>query len=194
MRLPRMPEMKPVGLVCTPKSLAPVEPKKEKWWNGSRLRNFAEALWGRGGTNAYPTNRNGAYYFSCSGHGGYVVPAKVLSPLEREAIDKYEKPQKVRAFYDKATGKFLGLFNPFLAGTRHLKIPSRYEYEEIAEDVYVFEEDCDWAILEKFTNIRADVGSTMSQAEREADIERSFKEWQIDYPAEQKAKAEKETK
>ena len=60
-----------------------------------QARPIAELMWGRGGTNAMKTNRRGAYYFSCSSHGGYLVCAKDLTDAERRSLDPYIKPETI---------------------------------------------------------------------------------------------------
>lgn len=140
--------------------------------NSSKARSFAETLWGRGGTNGYRTNRKGAYYYSCSGHGGYVVDAEALTPEERANIDVYVKAEKV--FYaDHANGKNYFLQNPFSVRRQryHIYPDTVTGYTQ----VYVFEEDCDWAVLEKFTDIRTE--GVVNPEARAAAVEPTFERW-----------------
>jgi len=121
----------------------------------AKARSFAETLWGRGGTTAYRTNRRGAYYFSCSGHGGYVVGGGVLTEAERAEIDKYVKPELTAVAIVNETGKIRFFHNP--VSTRR-RVSRWYPHTDTIFNeypIYFFEEDCDWSVLEKFTNIRA---------------------------------------
>jgi len=56
-------------------------------------RRIAEAMWGTGGTNATKTNRRGAYYYSCSAHGGYVVSGDCLTEEEKAKLHEYITPE-----------------------------------------------------------------------------------------------------
>lgn len=64
-------------------------------------RRIAESMWGRDGTTGYRTNRRGAYYYSCAGHGGYIVDADSLTASERSSIEKYIKPSELPLLVDK---------------------------------------------------------------------------------------------
>lgn len=62
----------------------------------SHARNIAERTWGRDGTTARRTTRPGFYFFSCSGHGGYVVEAQRLTEEERRILrDDWDAPYEV---------------------------------------------------------------------------------------------------
>ncbi len=135
----------------------------------NKARSFAETLWGRGGTNAYRTNRPGAFYYSCSGHGGYVVDGGVLTKEERAEIDKYVSPETVLVV--TRNGKPYFIQNPSTVRTQRYRV---YTDSVKLRDypIYFFEEDCDWAVLEKFTNIRAGGRDTDP-----AIINRIFNQW-----------------
>lgn len=117
--------------------------------NSSRARSIAESAWGRGGTISYKTNRKGAYYFSCSGHGGYVVDAEALTEEERALIAPYAKAD--RCFYAARNGEVYFFQNPY--STRAGRYYRYSDTETGYAEIYLFEEDCDWAILEHFTDI-----------------------------------------
>ena len=141
-------------------------------------RAIAEALWGSGGTTAYRTNRRGAYYYSCSGHGGYVVDGRVLNARERQNIDNYTRPIPIRLLvqnsngYSFVLGVCLGQFTGRPRAHRyHLSFGS-VAWRDLP--VYVFEEDCDWAILEHYTDIRAE---GCLEPKTKASIGRAFKRW-----------------
>lgn len=117
---------------------------------GSRARNFAETRWGRGGTTASRTNRPGAFYYSCSSHGGYIVDAKALTLDEYHKVQQYVKPEKCLVVVNPK-GKATFFQNPYRM-TR-----ARYGYNDqdqiIERKVFFFEEDSDWAVLEHLTGI-----------------------------------------
>lgn len=136
--------------------------------NSSRARSFAETKWGRGGTRSYRTNRAGAYYFSCAGHGGYIVDAFALSQEERDKINEYVKPEDVLAIV-KPNGDVFYVSNPYTARTRRISYSRLYTLGE--HQIYYFEEDCDWAVLEALTHVRC-VGSPSKE-----EAQRVFEHW-----------------
>lgn len=118
-------------------------------------RNLAEALWGRGGTKAHKTNRKGAYYYSCSGHGGYLVNAQALTPSEIESLNKFIKPIELPVLVGPDSliyGVDYASQSKYGTGKRRFLCPQGSKWESV--QVYVFEEDCDWAVLETLTDIR----------------------------------------
>lgn len=146
-------------------------PLKDFKIDASRARNIAERLWGGGGTKSDRTNRQGVYYYSCSGHGGYIVDPSALTAEEKESIDSFIKEysshegQEVndvtsQDYYvnlcvqDKPEPYVIGVRNPYTRGKSVMYstcFPTPYWSQYY---FYVFEEDCDWAILENFTDIR----------------------------------------
>lgn len=141
----------------------------------AKARSFAETNWGRGGTTSYRTNRRGVYYFSCSGHGGYVVDGYALTEDERAEIDKYVTSHSCTMVFNPSTQRIIFLQNPCTIRTQRYRYNP--EVHTIVKDypIYFFEEDCDWAVLEKFTDIRAK--HTMTPAEREKAINDTFTRW-----------------
>lgn len=93
-------------------------------------RKIAEDLWEKGGTCLYETNRNGAYWFSCSSHGGYIVDENCLSLEERNRINEIGIFSEDYNFVKNGEG-IIGTFK-----------------------AWVFEEDCAWSVLETLTDIR----------------------------------------
>ena len=148
-------------------------------------RHIAELMWGTGGTTAVRTNRRCVYYYSCSGHGGYVVDHRALTLEELEHIKPY---------HDSLVGPF-DLY-VFLAKDRdetvYVTAVSYVDFSCYAKPVYaryprgmqpigwakhpvlLFEEDCNWSILETYTDIRT--AWTLSDPERHADHEKAIKE------------------
>jgi hypothetical protein len=151
-------------------------------------RHIAKLSWGEV-NESYRTNRRGAYYYSCSGHGGYVVDSRCLTPKERAKIDKYTQPYPLRILVQHRDGSggdvVIGVdCREFIScgtkasfrGKAYRYYPSlgAIEWQELP--VYIFEEDCDWAVLEKFTDIRSE-GWGKDEVERRKAINRTFKNW-----------------
>lgn len=143
----------------------------------SKARSFAETRWGRGGTRSYRTNRFGAFYYSCSSHGGYVVAGYTLSAAERANIDKHVAPEKCTWVYDTSTGKTTFLSNPNNMRAQRYRFNPDRQAREFNYPVYYFEEDCDWAVLEKFTDIRRNVWNNEDPDAHEKFIEQVFSRW-----------------
>lgn len=109
-------------------------------------RATAEARWGRGGTAAYKTNRKGAYYFSCAGHGGFVISAKALTASEYEAISKYVTPEVMTVYIDNETDAVLLAYHPFRQNAGKLRGLGSKGYRAEKEELFLLEEDCAWAL------------------------------------------------
>jgi len=112
----------------------------------SLARQTAEARWGRGGTTAYKTNRKGAYYFSCSGHGGFVISAKALSAAEYEALTKYVTPEVMTVYVANEDDSVLLAFHPFRTNRGRLPYAGPMGHRVEKEEVFLLEEDCDLAL------------------------------------------------
>jgi len=119
----------------------------------SLARQTAETMWDRGGTTAYKTNRKGAYYFSCSSHGGFVISAKALSAAEYEAISKFVTPEILSVYVDNETDNVLLAFHPFRRNSGKLRGYGPAGYRIVEEEIFLLEEDCDWALAVKFAGI-----------------------------------------
>ena len=101
----------------------------------SEARSIAHGMWGEvNGT--YRTNTRGAFYFSCSGHGGFIVSAELLKNYPW--VDKYvTKVSAIRYSNDtKST-----LMHPYRRNSSRMSYNSTENVEW-----YAFEEDCDYAI------------------------------------------------
>jgi hypothetical protein len=137
--------------------MKPTEYRKFK----PNARSIAESMWGKGGTTAYKTNRQGAFYYSCSGHGGYIIPALTLTEAERAEINKFHKPDYINVIIQTINGVkcIVGADNSPMAkyatNKRTYTINQNFgpaHWEKL--EVYAFEEDCAWSVIEKFTDIR----------------------------------------
>lgn len=112
----------------------------------SLARQTAEASWGRGGTTAYKTNRKGAYYFSCAGHGGFVISAKALTSAEYEAISKYVTPEVLTAYVANEDNTVLLAFHPFRLKSGKLPYAGPMGHRVEKEEIFMLEEDCAWSL------------------------------------------------
>lgn len=125
-------------------------------------RNIAELMWGSGGTISARTNRKKVYYYSCSAHGGYVVDSRVLTNDEKKKIEQHIKPEKLilivqsRHDGDYVIGQCCQNFQRYgrIRSQSYRYNPSLGPVNQVEYDVYLFEEDCDWSILEYCTDIR----------------------------------------
>jgi len=145
---------------------------------------LAGMMWGT--VNAtYRCNRRGASYYSCSGHGGYVVDSRALTAKERRKIDKYKLPLPLNLLVQHRNGGddvVVGVGAMMFANCCRTQRGFRYspslgpiEWQEMP--VYVFEEDCDWAILEHLTDIRDDGHIIKDERKRKAAARQCFKRW-----------------
>jgi hypothetical protein len=131
----------------------------------SLARQTAEARWGRGGTCSRKTNRKGAYYFSCSGHGGFVISAKALSPSEYDSIRKYVEPETLTVYVDNFDDRVLLAFHPFRRNAGKMSLYTRGGYRIEKEEIFLLEEDSDWSLAVKFAGIKTE-GMTEEAAEK----------------------------
>jgi hypothetical protein len=133
----------------------------------SQARSMAEANWGRGGTKSSKTNRKGAFYFSCSSHGGFVIDGRCLSEKERTLMKKYLKPElanEVVRISDESVRRFRSPFSR--RSLRYL-----YSTEEVRDvEIFFAEEDCNWAIPCLIAGISVE-GMTRENALK------TFKQW-----------------
>jgi hypothetical protein len=121
-------------------------------------RGIAEAMWGRGGTSSVRTNRRGAYYFSCSAHGGFVIDANAFTESERAAIDQYAKPEPATVYL------FRGAVETYMHPYRQRGNQVSSAATKIQTHFYLFEEDCAWCLPVKFAGITT-TQHTTAQAE-----------------------------
>ena len=119
----------------------------------SLARQTAEATWGRGGTTAYKTNRTGAYYFSCSGHGGFVISAKALSAAEYNLISNYVTPDVMTVYVANEDNRVLLAFHPFRLKSGKLPYAGPMGHRVEKEEIFVLEEDCAWSLAVEFAGI-----------------------------------------
>jgi hypothetical protein len=107
----------------------------------SQARSIAESHWGYGGTSSERTNTNGAFYFSCSAHGGFVIDGRVLTEAEREALKPHVTPDELNIWV--YNGKVVGMLH---WNSRRRKIRVPFGSEKISIPIYILEEDSAWAL------------------------------------------------
>ena len=144
------------------------------------IRQIANNSWG-GDCQSIKTNRNGAYYYSCSAHGGYVVKSLALSKEERTMIDAKHSPEMLPILVQKRKdGDFViavdyGKFNPVYRRRKISYNPSLGSVEWRGHPMYLFEEDEEWSILEHYTDIR--LKEDEDDPKHDDVIRRSFETW-----------------
>lgn len=136
--------------------------------NHSQARSMAEANWGRGGTSSSKTNTKGAFYFSCAGHGGYIIDGRAMSDEARKAISAYREPTMTSEVYEPESDATCAVFNPFTFRSRSIRAMPSWKQRQI--EIWAFEEDCDWCLPVIFAGI------TTGGAELEHAL-RTFKNW-----------------
>jgi len=125
----------------------------------STARSIAEALWGRGGTSSEKCNRKGAFYFLCSGHGGYVIDSNALTQQERKQVNDLLADEYVYLFVQDREGvpTVIGVRHPYSTRPVGVRYPVRWGEPRIVEHpIVIAEEDCDWAVVELFTGVRSE--------------------------------------
>ena len=115
----------------------------------AEARQIAEASWGKGGTSSRKTNTRGAFYFSCSGHGGFVIDARVLEPEQRERLARFVQFDTVTRYTD-GQDKVYGLMTPYRS--KSFRVPFGHVTEQF--DIILLEEDCAWALAYVMTTVR----------------------------------------
>lgn len=119
----------------------------------SQARSMAETRWGSGGTHGYRTNRRGAFYYSCSSHGGFVIDSRCLTPQEIADFNKNRlQPLDALEIVESKTDKVVKFRGPEVYRT-----VSYRSYSQRSRNVPIFfaEEDCDWCIPVLFAGITA---------------------------------------
>jgi hypothetical protein len=143
-------------------------------------RQIAESLWEEGGTQRLKTNRKGVSFYCCSGHGGYIVLEKHLKPEEIEKIKKYVIPQNINLLVQHREDGDYCIAISMYSFSQSCKSPRRFWHDPykgkvkwVNMPVYTFEEDCEWCILEKFTDIKLNK-YPITESERLECIENTF--------------------
>jgi hypothetical protein len=146
----------------------------------SQARGMAESMWGRGGTTAYRSNRTGAFYFSCAGHGGFVIDDRALNDPERDLLAEAGFTADRCWGARDATGRILTIRHPDSQAARPRNVtyrPGRGEYVDRAIPVWTFEEDVEWAAVYALTGIRTPKAFGLSEAEMITYARESLARW-----------------
>lgn len=122
----------------------------------SKARSIAKTRWGTV-NETYSTNRTGAYYFSCAGHGGYLCDPDAFSADEREAITEITSQPSVSVGVQMMDGdpEVKAWSNPYSKqrGSMHYSRDGG-SYGWIDYPLYMGEEDCGWAVLVHASGLR----------------------------------------
>lgn len=126
--------------------------------NHSTARQIAEKMWGKGGTTSYRTNRRGAFYFSCAGHGGFIIDGRAFSPQEIAQLTQFVDGYDATEFRYHGKPVFM---HPWR--TRGVKYNGGFGFTNFK--IFLFEEDCDWCLPVIFAGIRIE-GMTQAAADQ----------------------------
>jgi hypothetical protein len=122
-----------------------------------QARGVAESLWGPGGTYDEPTNRAGAFYFDCSGHGGFVIDDRALTGQERRHLTSAGFSADLCRGVRGQDGRIIAVRHPHaaVADTRQVAYrPADGEYVDEQIALWTLEEDAEWAAIYALTGIR----------------------------------------
>lgn len=104
----------------------------------AEARGIARALWGDV-NSTYRTNTRGAFYYSCAGHGGFIVSENVIPEVKREWVQKYVHKENATRYISRS-GKSVLMHGYRTRGARMTYVKT----EEVK--FYIFEEDVAWCI------------------------------------------------
>ena len=112
----------------------------------NEARAIAEAMWGKGGTNSERTNARGAFWFSCSGHGGFIIADEAITDAQRDAMRK-------DGFEPETATRYIGWRKTVFMHPHRMR-GARIAYHATETVTYwVFEEDCNWCMPALFCGI-----------------------------------------
>lgn len=131
---------------------------------------MSTSLWGTVNHTYKTTGGKGVYYTSNSGHGGYIIDGNVFREDIRAKIEQFVSP--TITYVAVNNGKMMGMQNPFTQ--RSWRYDMRYEL--VKHPIFVFEEDCDWAIVERFADIRL-LGAYEDTVAHEDYIQQCYRDW-----------------
>ena len=115
-------------------------------------RAIAHDMWGEVGTTEKTTSRK-ASWFHCSGHGGFVCNPKDFSEEIRNKLREPNYNLNILICEYKGEEYVCGVDYMHSNRTR-FRVNGAYTFKEWRKyPMYVFEEDCNWAILTYFAGI-----------------------------------------
>jgi len=117
----------------------------------SKARSMAGSLWGAHGTTSRRTGHSGAFYFSCSGHGGFIIDDRAFDDEARRRLATYAKPHEACELYNPGRNEVIAIQNPFMTRSRTMRCPSGTVVRTAR--IWIFEEDCDWCLPVVFAGI-----------------------------------------
>lgn len=141
-------------------------------------RNIARDMWGEVGGSIKTTSRKASYYH-CSGHGGYVCNPKDFTEKECSIMGDSNYDLKIAIAVDcNNTEWVVGVDYPYTRSRSH-SIPWKLIFKEWRTyPMYVFEEDCNWAILTYATGIDlVEFTERFTKEERLESVISTLKQW-----------------
>jgi len=117
-------------------------------------RSIARDMWGSVGGSIKTTSPRKASYYHCSSHGGFVCNPKDFTQRQRKVMGEPNYQLNLAIATDKhGTEYVVGVDYPY-SPSRSFKVSCAYAFKEWRTyPMYVFEEDCNWAILTYATGI-----------------------------------------
>jgi hypothetical protein len=117
--------------------------------------------WG-GDCSSSKTTREGIGYYSCAGHGGYLVDGRTLSREEQHMLDKLVGKSKVNVLVqhrpegDTVIAEDTGWYSTSGRRQRYSYNPAYGEVEWVEIPIYEGEEDEGWCAIETITGVRSE--------------------------------------
>ena len=125
------------------------------------LDTIASREWG-GDCSSSRTTRRGIRYFSCAGHGGYLVDPSAVTPEEKRLLDEQASKANLKLLVQhRQDGDYVLGVSYQDVGSYYRRSNKRYYYDRDKGDVewieypvYQGEEDEMWSVIEKVTGVR----------------------------------------
>jgi hypothetical protein len=123
------------------------------------LGRLASMQWG-GDCSSAKTTRKGIGYYSCAGHGGYMVDGRVLTEKEKQMLEKLAPKSKVNVLVqhqpqgDMVIDEDTGWFSTSGRRKRFSYNPAYGEVEWVEIPIFEGEEDEMWCVIETITGVR----------------------------------------
>lgn len=143
---------------------------------GAIARRIAEVMWGTGGTSAYKVPVKGAYYYACSGHGGFVAETKLFTEEQLKHLPTEELNILVQN--QNGTDVVIAVSTYGIGYSWRQRYPKYYTKYSVPRwkkyKVVVLEEDCNWALFAHFLGIES---LPKELNANEEDVRRSILRW-----------------
>jgi len=110
-------------------------------------RSIGRDMWGTVNSST-PTSQKRASWIDCAGHGGYVCDPKDFTEEELSIMGEPNYKLNIGIGVDSLGKEYVVAVDYPYGKSRNHRISVRYQFVEWRiYPMYVFEEDCNWAIL-----------------------------------------------